>query len=611
MSVPNSPEQLQTAQLRGLLLPGAFDKAFETHFQPIVDLRKGAILGYEALTRGPAGTPFHKPLELLAIAHRSGLLIALESALLRLIVRRFEHTGLAGQLFINVTSDTLLAARTMLPDIAKELSGIKVNPQRLVIELTELPGVRPPDSLRQAVSVVHDLGISHALDDLGLQVNGQPHWVALRPGYVKLKGPAIAGIAADVKRLARVRALVHVANQLGARLVAEGIEQEADALGLRSAGVELFQGFLLAAPEASPPGQLGPSTMDLAQQSAEPEQADAIPTVADGILDAKSLRAGDLARMGKTVRPSMPVRDVVAMFLSDIDLFSVVVTDPNGAIAGMLRRMDVLTKASMRYFMDVYRNKPCSLLMDPQPLQFDSEATLTGMAERVANLRESHLMDGFLVYRDGSYVGTGRVNDLLRAVNQLQLQHARNANPLTHLPGNLVILQELEVRLHAGEPFALAYFDLDHFKAYNDVYGYKQGDEIILACARVIQRHLNARHDFLGHIGGDDFIALLHSTDWEERMRDVLQDFDAEVASMFEPEHVKAGGYSSVGRNGEALFHPLTSLSIAVIPVPANAGVEPAVLASLAADAKKHAKMIRGSSLFIERRQLQSALAGG
>src|SRR5690606_20413911 len=112
------------------------------------------------------------------------------------------------------------------------------------------------------------------------------------------------------------------------------------------------------------------------------------------------------------------------------------------------------------------------------------------------------LSQDFIITRDGRFYGIGKTSTLLRRITEQQIRNARYANPLTLLPGNVPIHELLEELLARDEPFHVAYCDLDHFKPYNDCYGYSRGDEVIVYLAQIIQGEVDAQLDFVGHIGG-------------------------------------------------------------------------------------------------------------
>jgi diguanylate cyclase (GGDEF)-like protein len=184
----------------------------------------------------------------------------------------------------------------------------------------------------------------------------------------------------------------------------------------------------------------------------------------------------------------------------------------------------------------------------------------------------------------------------------MQLEAARYANPLTLLPGNVPINEHIERLLHANTPFVACYCDLDHFKPFNDTYSYRKGDEMIQLTGRILNWACDPKLDFIGHIGGDDFILLMQSRDWKSRCEQALRSFEQAAGLMFREDHIAAGGYFSEARDGSAKFHPLTSLSIGAIQIEPGILVSHHEVSAAMTEAKKMAKKTRGNSLFIEQR---------
>ena len=146
----------------------------------------------------------------------------------------------------------------------------------------------------------------------------------------------------------------------------------------------------------------------------------------------------------------------------------------------------------------------------------------------------------------------------------------RRVSPLTGLPGNVQIQTEMKKRLLKKEHFAILYFDLDNFKAYNDLYGFTKGDEIIKFTARVISRNIHnsdVESSFVGHIGGDDFVAIVNNGDYEEICKKVIQEFDEKVLQYYTKEDIQKGYLEVANRRGIMEQFPLTSISIGVVDV--------------------------------------------
>ena len=174
----------------------------------------------------------------------------------------------------------------------------------------------------------------------------------------------------------------------------------------------------------------------------------------------------------------------------------------------------------------------------------------------------------------------------------------RRVSPLTGLPGNVQIQAEMKKRLLNKEIFAMMYFDLDNFKAYNDVYGFANGDEIIKFTAKVISKHVHnigGGNNFIGHIGGDDFVAIVEETDYDKVCQDIIAEFDSEAVNFYNEEDVERGYVEVANRRGIIEQFPLTSISIGVVEVD-NKTIKTALqIGEIAAQVKHMAKTVMGS----------------
>lgn len=144
--------------------------------------------------------------------------------------------------------------------------------------------------------------------------------------------------------------------------------------------------------------------------------------------------------------------------------------------------------------------------------------------------------------------------------------------------------------LESEVDFVLAYADLNHFKPFNDRYGFWKGDEVILMAASTIREHLDSRHDFVGHVGGDDFVLIMQSADWQARLRRIVREAAQAIARLYPDAERTAGGIEAEDRFGVVRFFPLVSLSFGVIPVSASERVRSDALVTAVAEAKRHSK---------------------
>ena len=181
----------------------------------------------------------------------------------------------------------------------------------------------------------------------------------------------------------------------------------------------------------------------------------------------------------------------------------------------------------------------------------------------------------------------------------------RGISPLTKLPGNIPIQAELKKRLLKKQEFAVLYFDLDNFKAYNDTYGFLGGDEIIKQTAKIIVKNVNSNqdiHNFVGHIGGDDFVALVTNKDYEEICQNIILEFDKAILGYFSDEDIQRGFLEVPNRKGIVEEIPLVSISVGIVEVSKGRFHNILEIGEIGAQVKHLAKVTPGSAYAINRR---------
>jgi diguanylate cyclase (GGDEF)-like protein len=180
-----------------------------------------------------------------------------------------------------------------------------------------------------------------------------------------------------------------------------------------------------------------------------------------------------------------------------------------------------------------------------------------------------------------------------------------DSNPLTYLPGNNVIQVEIQKRINNGDFFSVGYCDLDNFKAYNDIYGFVQGDNIIRFCAEILQRSLKAHGnpgDFLGHIGGDDFIFVTSPDKCLSICRDVITQMETGIGNFYSPEDRGNGFIISTDRQGREQKYPLVTISIAIVSNETRSIQSLAEVSEISSEVKKMAKKLPGNSYAFDKR---------
>ena len=562
------------------------ERLLKPHFQPILDLRTGLVHAFEGLIRGPSDTLLHSPASLFKVASQTSLLFELEAACCDTLIRAYARSGHTQKLFLNLSpaSITTDAAASLIP--LETLREVGLAPADIVIELTEALPIHDLDILVRTANAFRRLGFAIAMDDLGEGFSSLRLWSELRPEYVKVDKHFIQGVSRDPVKHQFLKSICDIAVKTGALIVAEGIELEADLAVVLDLGLDLGQGYLFGRPAPEPLVLAAPQ---LLRKPGTLQMPDHGHTAARLMVELAPLA------------PGTPNVLVEKRFAEDRELQSIPVVQ-DGIPVGLINRhvfMDIMFKPFSR---EINGKKPVETLMDRSILVVDHRTSLHELSRLIVESDPRHILHGFILTREGRYAGMGSGHDLMREITQMQIKAARYANPLTGLPGNVPINERLDDLLGQELPFVACYCDLDHFKPYNDAYGYQRGDEVIAWTGELLREISDPDLDFVGHIGGDDFMAIFQSSDWEARCQSLLEAFDWGRQRFFNAEDNARGGYPGEDRKRKAVFHPLVGLSIGAVRCQPGVFHSYHEISAAAAVAKKEAKRIEGSSLFLERR---------
>ena len=587
---------LHQASLQRMRIDGIIrGRQLSALYQPIVSMADAQIIGYEGLIRGPSDSLLHSPLMLFQAARECGRAVEIEYLSRAIVLDTFARLDIQGKVFLNVSPDTLLMEGWRSGDTLRCIAESGLKPEQVVIELTENSATLEYAVLRDATQHYRSMGFEIAMDDLGEGFSSLRMWSEIRPDYVKIDKHFIQNIHLDPVKLQFVRSIQEIAANSGCRVIAEGIETQAELLTVRDLGVAYGQGYHFAHPAARPATQLAPSIVETLRGISNSAHAMPINT-----LHHKSTVA-NLVKFVKPVATSTTNEDVFAMFEKNPALYSIPVVD-EGKPVGLISRYTMIDRFARQYGKELFGRRSCTMMMELSPLVIERSVSLHELSSKILGLAPYHLTLGFIVTDRGNYLGMGGGHDLLREITQMQIAAARYANPLTQLPGNVPINEHIDRLLHSNQPFVACYFDLDNFKPYNDVYGFRKGDELIKLVSKLLLEYTQPELDFVGHIGGDDFIALFRSDDWEARCHTLLRKFSVASQAHYEPEDLQNGGIRAEDRQGKRTFHALTSLSIGAVRVESSLFASHHEVAAAASSAKKVAKRKNGNSLFIDRR---------
>ncbi|WP_431028973.1 GGDEF domain-containing protein [Lysinibacillus sp. LZ02] len=289
-------------------------------------------------------------------------------------------------------------------------------------------------------------------------------------------------------------------------------------------------------------------------------------------------------------------KKVDQLFVEDPTLRGIVVLREEKPI-GHISRTHFYEKIGTKYGYNLYMGRECSLLYKSSALVVDYAMPITDISQLAMKREEPDLYDDIIVTKEHCFKGVVSIRALLLKLAETQVRIASFMNPLSHLPGNHVIEQKMQELLDLPN-YSLIYFDLDHFKKYNDLYGFKKGDKMLLYLTDILKHFINMPNMFLGHIGGDDFVAIVPHYDVAPLCSNIIEAFDQNIRKFYDDFHLHQN-LLVPGRNGELEPFTVSSLSVAVVTNEYKQYDSIEHLATTAALVKKHCKKIKGSCFLI------------
>jgi len=572
-------------------------KQITTLFQPIINLQDGSIFAYEALSRGPEESYLHMPEALFMVARKYNRLYALDCVCREKSIANFNALNLSGQLSINIDPYSLMDPDFETGQTLSLLKKIGIPNERVILELTEHSRTDCYDELSQAVAHYRAMGFSIALDDLGAGYSNLRLMIELEPEYIKLDKYYISELPNNKKAHEFVKLIVNLASEIDCKVIAEGIESEADLDFVRGLSIDYAQGYLLGRPKAEPKvdaANLFPAKLKNKTTYTSPCQSKKEKLCGENV-SSLSLKYIEPC----SSRCSIP--SVLSRFQDDGKLRAIPVVD-DGQVVGVLVRDAVLRAFSVAFGHSLNHKKLVANFMHNKPIVIKPEDKLTDVSELAMARPDELIYTPITVCDQSGYLGVASIRELLEKITQNQVDHARHSSPLTGLPGNISIETEIDCQLQQQKSFVCCYFDLDNFKAFNDVYGFERGNVMIRLLADLLGKY-KAEQDFIGHVGGDDFVFISNRDDWEESIHACLKDFEKSVPYLYDEADRLKGGIRALSRQGETCEFPFSSLSVAALPCAKGNFASRLEISSILFELKHLAKKEVGNSLVIERRK--------
>ncbi len=534
------------------------NKLVKTVFQPIISLKDGNVLGHEALSRITGTSLIKDPEMLFSIAGEYSRLWDLE---LLCRTRAFESAyqlmipPYDKMLFINVNPNIMYDENFIMGFTKDFLMEFNIEPKNVIFEITERNVIVDMGGFLSTISHYRNQNYKIAIDDAGAGYSGLNLISDINPNYIKLDMKLIRNVDKDNLKYALVKGMVELSRESQISLIAEGIETREELFTLIQLGVQYGQGYYIQRPSE----EICDINHELLHEIYEMNYQE------DSRRQEKVPKEAviNVCKYTGIVAPGVTANYVYNVFKQNPSFFGLCVVE-NEIPLGIITREKLALKMSGHYGYSLYQNKPIADLMDRNFLAVDYQTPINVVSYLAMSRPNDKLYDFIVVTEDDRYIGTVTIKDLLQRATEIEVDNAKDQNPLSGLPGNLMVEQKLNHCVHCNEKYSIAYIDIDNFKAFNDVYGFESGDSIIKLLASILRKNISY-NNFIGHIGGDDFVVIIYDHVTEEYFGDIIVQFEEKALGYYNQENRDNGYIITANRRGELEHYPLLSITIVAV----------------------------------------------
>lgn len=564
-----------------------------TVFQPIVSLENASIIGYEALSRGPADSELHAPNQLFAAAEKCNRLWELESLCRKRAIQKSINIENNKFLFLNV-DPMIFKDEKFKKGFTKEfLQSYNISPDSIIFEITEKTAIEDYNSFRSALANYINQGYKIAIDDTGAGYSGMKTLLETKPHYIKIDIDLVRDIDKDSFKQALMKAFVAFSEASNMKIIAEGIETEEELITLINLGVYAGQGYYMQRPAGT--------FLDI------PEEIKRCILLHNKMANNKYNYAknyiGDIAQKDKPFYLNTQSK-VLKDYFEESLITGVCIVKDNYPV-GLVMKQGLNAVLATQYGVAVFSKRPVSLIMDNSPLIVDYYTPVSEVSKKAMSREAEKIYDYVIVTKDSRYYGIVTIKNLLEYTTTLERNYAMELNPLTGLPGNAIIEKVLNDIITCNHNCCILYFDLDNFKIYNDTYGFENGDKMLKFTAGLIEttvRNCFPYNSFTGHIGGDDFVCVLENSfeNCDALCKELIKNFDENVSEFFNEKDKNNGYIEAYDRKGNKDTFGLTSISIAGLYDNMSQFLIPEEIGKFMSSIKKTVKSAKGSSYYIK-----------
>jgi len=530
-------------------------------FQPIVDIHSGEIFGVEALLRGTDSLGFESIESFFDRLFEDNILYTFDIALREKVIKKFCTIGFHPQikLFYNLDNRLLGMADFSKGNTSRLLKRHGLDHKSIVFELSEHNEIGNLDSFLSLMSHYRHEGFCVALDDFGIGQSGYKMLYHTTPNIIKIDRFFLSDIDSDSKKKLLARQMVQLSTLMGCRVIAEGVETAAELLVCKEIGCHLIQGYFIQRP-----------TCDCKELNLKYEHINLLSEDEKRISGDQAIIKKRLEIL-KSVTIDASMETLLSEFNGDSELFLIPIVDNQGAPMGIIHEHRLKSIIYSPFGQSLIQNSSSNFSILENYLERIPIVNVTMPLETIVELFSLHEnAPGVLVMESSKYLGYLSARVLIEAVHERNLIRARDQNPLSRLPGNFMINEHIAHSFDSKNANAFCYFDFDHFKPYNDHYGFRNGDRVIVLFAELMHKVFLNEY-FIGHIGGDDFFAgtpIKNEAMFDEfctRTRQLIRQFGEDVREFYSAEDRERRCIVAEDREGKTREFELLNVSAVVV----------------------------------------------
>lgn len=562
-------------------------RACDHRFRPIANVSTGRCFGYVAEPTGFERQGIQSVAALYDLCGRGGVLDSIQVGLWEKALETFAAEARSDmRLFLSLESRSLKGASHLVGSLKEMLARHDVPESAVVLNLMRLP-TDDPDKAQCWMRFFRHGDWKIALDDFGGPASGAALLHVCEPDFVRISPYFVRSLQTDARKRLIFSQMVTLAHLVGVVVIASKVENESELFILKESGCDLVEGPLVGEPNWDP-GLLplfSRAVEDLASRDRRRRESD---------------RAIILDQMER-IEPIRVDAGVMALFErlgADTSQTFVPVVDRLEQPLGIVRESNLKNYAYSPFGKDLILNKGLGLKLRDFVVRCPVTDIHLPVEDIMSIFSGEDAAEGVILVEQARYVGFLSARSIIRVLNEKNLAAARDQNPLTRLAGNRLIERFVADSLTDGAgTYIYAYVDFDHFKPFNDKYGFRQGDRALLLFSELMRKGIGREH-FLGHIGGDDFFIGFKELDIDEAkdaIAQLLERFRIDAESFYDAEARLAGGITGPDREGQMRTFPLLTASAVLIDVGTGGrGISVDDVSVMIAELKSQAKRSSG-----------------